>query len=147
MGRVDSIQATQVPSRVAEAMTTPVSTAAHKKPPWYMPAMPSCVSAMAQMSVAKAAVPAKFSTSSLAAELGRSFQGFHPAARADPASKPIKCVSVPRYTRLGSPPSICVTYSQAIHAVLATAMQPAATPKPVLPVLFSSHKASNGHSR
>ena len=77
----------------------------------------------------------------------RIFQGFHQAARADPASKPIKWVSVPRYTRLGSPPSSCVVYSQAIQTVLATAIKPAATPRPVRPVRFNSHSAASGQSR
>ena len=67
--------------------------------------------------------------------------------KADPASKPIKWVSVPRYTRLGSPPSSCVVYSQAIQPVLAAAIQPAATPRPVRPVRFNNHSAANGHRR
>ena len=109
--------------------------------------MPSWVSAMPQIRTAKAAVPARLITSSLVAEVGRSFQGFHQAANADPVSKPMRCVSVPRYTRLGSPPSICVTYSQAIQTVLATAMKPAIQPSPCLPVLFKSHNANSGQAR
>ena len=86
MGRVESIQATQVPSRVAAPMTMQVSMTANKKPPWYSPGVPSWVSAMPQISVAKAAVPARFSNSSLAGEAMRIFQGFHQAARAVPVA-------------------------------------------------------------
>ena len=147
MGRHESIQATHVPSRVAAPITTQVSKAASKKPPWYSSGMPSCVSAMPQISAASAAVPARFRISSLACEAMRIFQGFHHAARADPASSPIRWVSVPKYTRLGSPPSSCVVYSHAIQPVLATAIQPAATPRPARPVWFNNHSAASGHSR
>ena len=58
--------------------------------------MPSCTVAMPPTSAANAAMPARLSKPSLALVAMRAFQGFHQAARAEPDSKPIKWVSVPR---------------------------------------------------